>query len=96
MTAHTAGDHRGEDAVPHQVHDARHSGVGQQSPPHEQDDAEGRPQRVPRFPGRPGADTEAKRASIGNVGLQSWVEAEPEHFIRIVPISIAGQRLRSA
>jgi hypothetical protein len=41
-------------------------------------------------------DTEAERASIGNVGLQSWVEAEPEHFIRVVPISIAGKRLRSA
>jgi nitroimidazol reductase NimA-like FMN-containing flavoprotein (pyridoxamine 5'-phosphate oxidase superfamily) len=41
-------------------------------------------------------DTEAERASISNVGLQSWVEAEPEHFIRVVPISIAGQRLRSA
>src|SRR5258708_22574618 len=41
-------------------------------------------------------DTEAERASIGNVGLESWVEGEPEHFIRVVPISIAGQRLRSA
>ena len=41
-------------------------------------------------------DTEAERASIGNVGLESWVEAEPEHFIRVVPVSIAGQRLRSA
>ena len=41
-------------------------------------------------------DTEAERASISTVGLQSWVEAEPEHFIRVVPISIAGQRLRSA
>jgi nitroimidazol reductase NimA-like FMN-containing flavoprotein (pyridoxamine 5'-phosphate oxidase superfamily) len=41
-------------------------------------------------------DTEAERASISNVGLQSWVEGEPEHFIRVVPISIAGQRLRSA
>jgi nitroimidazol reductase NimA-like FMN-containing flavoprotein (pyridoxamine 5'-phosphate oxidase superfamily) len=41
-------------------------------------------------------DTEAERASIGNVGLESWVEGEPEHFIRVVPVSIAGQRLRSA
>ena len=41
-------------------------------------------------------DTEAERASISTVGLQSWVEAEPEHFIRVVPISIAGQRLRPA
>jgi nitroimidazol reductase NimA-like FMN-containing flavoprotein (pyridoxamine 5'-phosphate oxidase superfamily) len=41
-------------------------------------------------------DTEAERASISNVGLQSWVEGEPEHFIRVVPISITGQRLRSA
>ena len=41
-------------------------------------------------------DTEAERASIANVGLQSWVEGEPEHFIRVDPISIAGQRLRPA
>jgi nitroimidazol reductase NimA-like FMN-containing flavoprotein (pyridoxamine 5'-phosphate oxidase superfamily) len=41
-------------------------------------------------------DTEAERASIGSVGLESWVEGEPEHFIRVVPVSIAGQRLRSA
>jgi hypothetical protein len=41
-------------------------------------------------------DTEAERASISKVGLQSWVEDEPEHFIRVVPISIAGQRLRTA
>ena len=41
-------------------------------------------------------DTEAERASIGNVGLEAWVEGEPEHFIRVVPVSIAGQRLRSA
>jgi nitroimidazol reductase NimA-like FMN-containing flavoprotein (pyridoxamine 5'-phosphate oxidase superfamily) len=39
-------------------------------------------------------DTEAERASISTIGLQPWVEAEPEHFIRVVPISIAGQRLR--
>ena len=41
-------------------------------------------------------DTEAERASIGDIGLESWVEGEPEHFIRVVPVSIAGQRLRSA
>ena len=41
-------------------------------------------------------DTEAERASIANVDLQSWVEGEPEHFIRVDPISIAGQRLRPA
>jgi hypothetical protein len=41
-------------------------------------------------------DTEAERASISNVGLESWVEGEPEHFIRVDPISIAGQRLRPA
>jgi hypothetical protein len=41
-------------------------------------------------------DTEAEGASIANVGLQSWVEGEPEHFIRVDPISIAGQRLRPA
>jgi nitroimidazol reductase NimA-like FMN-containing flavoprotein (pyridoxamine 5'-phosphate oxidase superfamily) len=41
-------------------------------------------------------DTEAERASISNVGLQSWVQGEPEHFIRVDPISIAGQRLRPA
>ena len=41
-------------------------------------------------------DTEAERASIGNIGLESWVEGEPEHFIRLDPVSIAGQRIRPA
>ena len=41
-------------------------------------------------------DTEAERASVGNIGLESWVEGEPEHFIRLDPVSIAGQRIRSA
>jgi nitroimidazol reductase NimA-like FMN-containing flavoprotein (pyridoxamine 5'-phosphate oxidase superfamily) len=41
-------------------------------------------------------DTEAERASIRDIGLESWVEGEPEHFIRVDPVSIAGQRLRSA
>ena len=41
-------------------------------------------------------DTEAECASISNIGLEPWVEGEPEHFIRVDPISIAGQRLRPA
>jgi nitroimidazol reductase NimA-like FMN-containing flavoprotein (pyridoxamine 5'-phosphate oxidase superfamily) len=41
-------------------------------------------------------DTEAERASVSDVGLQSWVEGEPEHFIRVDPISIGGQRIRPA
>jgi nitroimidazol reductase NimA-like FMN-containing flavoprotein (pyridoxamine 5'-phosphate oxidase superfamily) len=41
-------------------------------------------------------DTEAERASVSNIGLESWVEGEPEHFIRVAPISIAGQRIRPA
>ena len=41
-------------------------------------------------------DTEAERASISNIGLESWVEGEPEHFIRVEPISIEGQRIRPA
>jgi nitroimidazol reductase NimA-like FMN-containing flavoprotein (pyridoxamine 5'-phosphate oxidase superfamily) len=41
-------------------------------------------------------DTEAERASIADVGLKSWVEGEPEHFIRVDPIRVAGQRLRQA
>ena len=41
-------------------------------------------------------DTEAERASISDIGLESWVEGEPEHFIRVDPISITGQRLRPA
>ena len=41
-------------------------------------------------------DTEAERASISNIGLESWVEGEPEHFIRVDPISIDGQRIRPA
>jgi len=41
-------------------------------------------------------DTEAERASISNIGLESWVEGEPEHFIRVDPISIEGQRIRPA
>jgi hypothetical protein len=41
-------------------------------------------------------DTEAERASIASLGLESWVEGEPEHFIRVDPISVRGQRLRRA
>jgi nitroimidazol reductase NimA-like FMN-containing flavoprotein (pyridoxamine 5'-phosphate oxidase superfamily) len=41
-------------------------------------------------------DTAAERASIADVGLKSWVEGEPEHFIRVDPIRVAGQRLRQA
>jgi nitroimidazol reductase NimA-like FMN-containing flavoprotein (pyridoxamine 5'-phosphate oxidase superfamily) len=41
-------------------------------------------------------DTEAERASIADVGLKSWVEGEPEHFIRVDPIRVAGQRIRQA
>jgi nitroimidazol reductase NimA-like FMN-containing flavoprotein (pyridoxamine 5'-phosphate oxidase superfamily) len=41
-------------------------------------------------------DTEAERASIADIGLRSWVEGEPEHFIRVDPIRIVGQRLRQA
>jgi hypothetical protein len=41
-------------------------------------------------------DTEAERASIADVGLKSWVEGEPEHFIRVDPIRVGGQRIRQA
>ena len=41
-------------------------------------------------------DTEAERAAIADLGLESWVEGEPEHFIRVNPSRIGGQRLRQA
>ena len=41
-------------------------------------------------------DTAAERAAIADLGLESWVEGEPEHFIRVDPIRVAGQRLRQA
>jgi nitroimidazol reductase NimA-like FMN-containing flavoprotein (pyridoxamine 5'-phosphate oxidase superfamily) len=41
-------------------------------------------------------DTEAERASIAGLGLKPWVEGEPEHFIRVNPTRIGGQRLRQA
>src|SRR5580704_19528541 len=41
-------------------------------------------------------DTEAERAAIAGLGLESWVAGEPEHFIRVIPSQITGQRLRPA
>jgi len=41
-------------------------------------------------------DTEAERAAIADLGLESWVEGEPEHFIRVSPSQIGGQRIRPA
>jgi len=41
-------------------------------------------------------DTAAERASIGHVGLKSWVDGEPEHLIRVDPIQLRGQRIRTA
>jgi nitroimidazol reductase NimA-like FMN-containing flavoprotein (pyridoxamine 5'-phosphate oxidase superfamily) len=41
-------------------------------------------------------DTEAERASIADIALESWLEGEPEHFIRVDPISVRGQRIRPA
>lgn len=41
-------------------------------------------------------DTEPERAAIADLGLESWVEGEPEHFIRVNPTQISGQRLRQA
>jgi nitroimidazol reductase NimA-like FMN-containing flavoprotein (pyridoxamine 5'-phosphate oxidase superfamily) len=41
-------------------------------------------------------DTEAERAAIADLGLESWVEGEPEHFIRVHPSQIGGQRIRQA
>jgi nitroimidazol reductase NimA-like FMN-containing flavoprotein (pyridoxamine 5'-phosphate oxidase superfamily) len=41
-------------------------------------------------------DTEAERASIASLGVEPWVEDEPEHFIRVNPIRVAGQRIRQA
>jgi hypothetical protein len=40
--------------------------------------------------------TAAERASIGHVGLKAWVDGEPEHLIRVDPIQLRGQRIRSA
>ena len=41
-------------------------------------------------------DTEAERAAIAGLGLESWVAGGPEHFIRVIPSQITGQRLRQA
>ena len=41
-------------------------------------------------------DTEAERAAIADLGLESWVQGEPERFIRVNPTQISGQRLRQA
>ena len=41
-------------------------------------------------------DTEAERAAIAHLGLESWVEGEPEHFIRVNLSQISGQRIRQA
>jgi len=41
-------------------------------------------------------DTEAERAEIAHLGLESWVEGEPEHFIRVNLDQISGQRIRQA
>jgi hypothetical protein len=41
-------------------------------------------------------DSEAERALIINVAPESWIEGEPEHFIRVDPIRIRGQRIRQA
>ena len=41
-------------------------------------------------------DTEAERAEIAHLGLESWVEGEPEHFIRVNLSQISGQRIRQA
>lgn len=41
-------------------------------------------------------DTEAERAAIADLGLEPWVEGEPEHFIQVTPNQISGQRVRQA
>ena len=41
-------------------------------------------------------DAEAERAPIIDAGLAPWTEGEPEHFIRVNPISIWGNRVRRA
>lgn len=41
-------------------------------------------------------DSEAERASLAGVGLESWIDAEPEHYIRVKPVRVAGQRIRQA
>jgi hypothetical protein len=41
-------------------------------------------------------DTEAERALMTGLALEPWVEGEPEHFIRVKPNRIGGQRIRQA
>ena len=41
-------------------------------------------------------DTEAERAPIIDIRLVPWTEGEPEHFIRVNPTSIWGNRVRRA
>jgi hypothetical protein len=41
-------------------------------------------------------DTEAERASIAGIGIEPWLEDEPEHFIKVIPVSMFGQRICQA
>ena len=38
-------------------------------------------------------DTEAERASIASIGVEPWLEDEPEHFIKVIPVHFFGQRI---
>jgi nitroimidazol reductase NimA-like FMN-containing flavoprotein (pyridoxamine 5'-phosphate oxidase superfamily) len=39
-------------------------------------------------------DTEAERAPIIDAGLEPWIEGAPAHYIRVMPTTIFGQRVR--
>lgn len=39
-------------------------------------------------------DTEAERAPIIDAGLEPWIEEAPAHYIRVMPTTIFGQRVR--
>jgi nitroimidazol reductase NimA-like FMN-containing flavoprotein (pyridoxamine 5'-phosphate oxidase superfamily) len=39
-------------------------------------------------------DSEAEHSKIAEIGLESWIDGEPEHFIRVTPTTVMGQRLR--
>jgi nitroimidazol reductase NimA-like FMN-containing flavoprotein (pyridoxamine 5'-phosphate oxidase superfamily) len=41
-------------------------------------------------------DSEADRSAIAEIDLESWIEGEPEHFIRVTPTSVQGIRIRTA
>jgi nitroimidazol reductase NimA-like FMN-containing flavoprotein (pyridoxamine 5'-phosphate oxidase superfamily) len=41
-------------------------------------------------------DTEAERESFVDAGLEPWIEGIPEHYIRVNPTSIRGNRIRPA